>query len=117
MCLFAGILVKRSAFALGLIGIWSIFELIIQGITKFLDGYYSISIWENIENFLPITSTWYLITEPFSKVSVVKSGIETLSQEAFEKDYGVQWINVVVGLIWTSLFIYWSFALLKRRDL
>lgn len=117
MCLFAGILVKRSAFALGLIGIWSIFELIIQGISNFLDGFYSWNIWENIENFLPITSTWYLITEPFSRVSVVKSGIETLSEGAFEKDYGVQWINVIVGLVWTGLFIYWSYALLKRRDL
>lgn len=117
MCLFAGILVKRSAFALGLIGIWSIFELIIQGVTRFSDRYYSINIWENIENFLPITSTSYLITEPFSKVSIVKTGLETLSQESFVKDYGVQWINVVVGLAWSALFIYWSYRLLKRRDL
>jgi ABC-type transport system involved in multi-copper enzyme maturation permease subunit len=117
LCLFAGILVKRSAFALGLIGIWGIFELIIQGFSKYLGNQYGLNIWENIENFLPITSTWYLIAEPFSKVSIVKTGIETLSQEAFEKDYGVQWINVIVCLVWTALFVYWSFALLKRRDL
>ncbi len=117
MCLFAGILVKRSAFALGFIGIWAIAESILQGLFSYIDYAYKIELWDKVADFLPITSMWYLITEPFSKVSVVKSGIETLSEGAFEKDYGVQWINVVVCLLWSAVFVYWSYALLKRRDL
>jgi ABC-type transport system involved in multi-copper enzyme maturation permease subunit len=117
MCLFAGILVKRSAFALGFIGIWAIIESILQGVINYIDFIYKTQLWDNIADFLPITSTWYLITEPFSKISVVKSGIETISQGEFEKDYGVQWINVIVCLLWSVVFVYWSFALLKRRDL
>ena len=117
MCLFAGILVKRSAFALGLIGIWGILELTLYGGCKLLDFYYGIDIWQYIGDVLPLNSIWDLIAEPFTKVTVVKATMEQLSQEEFIKDYSVPLLNTVVCLGWTFLFTYWSFALLKRRDL
>jgi ABC-2 type transport system permease protein len=117
MCLFAGVLVKRSAFALGIIGIWGIFELVIFGISSYLDLKFGWSVWDLLRDVLPLNSISNLVVEPFSKVSIVKTGIETLSQSEFEKDYGVRWINVIVCAIWTALFTYWSYILLKRRDL
>jgi ABC-2 type transport system permease protein len=117
MCLFAGVLVKRSAFALGIIGVWGIFELITFGISSYLDLKFGWSIWDILRDILPLNSISNLVVEPFSKVSMVKTGIETLSQSEFEKDYGVRWINVIVCAVWTTLFTYWSYILLKRRDL
>jgi ABC-type transport system involved in multi-copper enzyme maturation permease subunit len=117
ICLFAGVLVKRSAFALGLIGIWGIFELIIFGISSYLDIKLGWGLWEVLRDILPLNSISNLIVEPFSKVSLVKTGIETLSQDEFTKEYGVRWINVVMCTAWTTVFIFWSYKLLKRRDL
>lgn len=117
MCLFAGILLKRSAFALGLIGIWAIFESIIYGITQWINYKFEVDVWNTLGNILPINSISNLIPEPFTKVSMVKTGIETLSREEFQKDYGVPLLNVGICLLWTALFTYWSYALLKKRDL
>ncbi|MGB3591324.1 MAG: ABC transporter permease [Nonlabens sp.] len=117
MCLFAGILVKRSAFALGLIGIWGIFELILKAISSGLDYYYKWNTWDYLGEILPLTTTASLIVEPFSKISAVKSGIEMISQDAYVKDYSVPILSIVICLIYTTLFVYWSYVLLKRRDL
>ncbi|WP_124980734.1 ABC transporter permease [Nonlabens xiamenensis] len=116
-CLFAGILVKRSAFALGLIGIWCIFELLTFLFTSHIDLRFGYGIWDVLRDILPMSSISNLIVEPFTKVSLVKNGWETLSQSEFEKDYSVRWINVLVCLGWTTLFTFWSYRLLKRRDL
>lgn len=117
MCLFAGILIKRSAFALGLISVWALFELFIWGMLSILDNIYQLDTWSVVGELLPLSSNYDLIVEPFSKFDAVQSGIELISQEKFEKDYSVPWHNVIISLSWTTLFIYWSFALLKRRDL
>lgn len=116
LCLFAGILVKKSAFALGFVFVLWIFEGIVRIVSKVSDLKLDIDTYKYVESILPLESASLLIVEPFSKVSVVKAGIQTLNGE-FVKDYGVQWYNVVICLMWSALFIYWSYALLKRRDL
>jgi ABC-type transport system involved in multi-copper enzyme maturation permease subunit len=115
-CLFAGILVKKSAFALGFIFVWWVFEGILRLVSYGIDLKMDVQTYKYLENILPLESAGLLIVEPFSKVSIVKGGIETLSG-AFVKDYGVHWYNVVVCLVWSVLFIYWSYVLLQRRDL
>jgi len=115
-CLFAGILVKKSAFALGFIFVWWVFEGILRLISYGIDLKMDVQTYTYLENILPLESASLLIVEPFSKVSIVKGGIETLSG-TFEKDYGVHWYNVLVCFVWSALFIYWAYALLKRRDL
>ncbi|MDO7569840.1 MAG: ABC transporter permease, partial [Flavobacteriaceae bacterium] len=32
-------------------------------------------------------------------------------------DYSVSFLNIIIVLIWSALFIYGSYSLLKRRDL
>lgn len=114
-CLFLGILVKRSAFALGFLLVWSIAEGIIKGILKF-KIFPESNTDEYIMQFLPLESMSNLIIEPFSRLSVVKNigtqiGIET------DVNYSVNYSAVLIVSIWTFLFINFSYKLLKNRDL
>lgn len=115
-CLFLGILVKRSAFALGFLFVWNIIESIIIGILNFKvfpDNDYD----KNFTRFLPLESMSNLIVEPFTKLSVIKNIETTIGGAANLKDYDVHWYAVLIVLAWTAIFIYSSYALLKRRDL
>lgn len=114
-CLFLGVLVKRSAFALGFLLIWSIAEGIIYGILKW-KMFKDTDIAESILQFFPLASMSNLIVEPFSRLGAVQSAANQLG-EAFDKDYSVQPLTLLIVLIWTFLFIYGSYYILKRRDL
>ncbi len=115
LCLFLGILVKRSAFALGFLLVWYVFENIIKGFLSFRffpEGDTAAT----IEQFLPLESISNLIIEPFSRLSVVKNmgtqiGIVNI------KDYSVHYIPILIVLVWTVLFVLLSYKLLKSRDL
>ena len=114
-CLFIGILVKRSAFALGFLLIWSIIEGIIYGFLKW-EMLRNTNLADNIMQLFPLASMSNLIKEPFSRLGAVQSAASQLG-EAFDKDYSVQFITVLIVLIWTFLFVFGSFAILKKRDL
>lgn len=114
-CLFLGVLVKRSAFALGFLLIWSISEKIIYAILKW-KMFKDTDIAESITQFFPLESMANLIKEPFSRLGAVQSAASQLG-ESFDKDYNVQLITMFIVLVWTFLFIYWSYLILKRRDL
>lgn len=113
-CLFLGILVKRSAFALGFLIIWGILEQVIFGILgwKFVT-------WDTariIKGFLPLESMARLIKEPASRLSAVQSVADQIG-EKIELNYQVHFWEILLVLAWTALFIYWSYALLQKRDL
>lgn len=113
-CLFLGILVKRSAFALGFLILWMIIEQLIYG---FL-GWKLVS-WETastIKSLLPLESMANLINEPFSRLKAVQS-VAAQMGERFEFDYGVHWYEILLVIFWTTFFIYSSYAILRKRDL
>ena len=113
-CLFLGILVKRSAFALGFLILWAILEQLIFGLLG-----WKITGWDTalkIKAFLPLEAMQNLIDEPFSRLSAVKN-IGNQIGEDFNFDYAVHWYEILIVLGWTSIFIYLSYALLKKRDL
>ncbi len=114
-CLFLGILVKRSAFALGFLIIWLIIEKILYGLMewKFFKG---TDIADNVAMFFPLEAMSNLIKEPFTRLGAVQSAANQLG-ESFTKSYDVEWHTILINLIWTGLFIYWSYVILKRRDL
>ncbi len=114
-CLFLGVLIKRSAFALGFLLIWSITEGIIYSILKW-KMFKDTDIAESIMQFFPLASMSNLIKEPFTRLGAVQSAANQLG-EAFDKDYSVQPLTILIVLIWTFIFIYWSYYILKRRDL
>lgn len=114
-CLFLGILVKRSAFALGFLLVWSIIEGILKGLLTF-KIFPDSNTGDYIMQFLPLEAMSNLIIEPFSRLSVVRSigtqiGVENI------KDYGVHYLSILIVLVWTFLFTYFSYKLLKNRDL
>jgi ABC-type transport system involved in multi-copper enzyme maturation permease subunit len=114
-CLFLGILVKRSAFALGFLLVWNILEWIAKGIlvfTIFPDK----KIADAIIQFFPLESMSNLIVEPFSRLSVIKT-IGTQIGADSVKDFGVHFTSILIVLGWSLLFTFFSYQLLKNRDL
>ncbi|PKP26168.1 MAG: ABC transporter permease [Bacteroidetes bacterium HGW-Bacteroidetes-2] len=114
-CLFLGILVKRSAFALGFLLIWFIFENIIIGLLKW-KFFKDADVATTVGQFFPLEAMSNLIKEPFSRLGAVKSAASQLG-EGFDKIYDVQWHNVLIVLLWTAIFIYLSYIVIKKRDL
>ena len=116
--LFFGILVKRSAFAVGAMVVWLIIESMLKGYL-----FYNFRRADNmservndIMQFLPFEAMANLIKEPFSRLGAVRS-IANQVGEQFTKTYDVQFIDILIVCVWTSIFIYGSYALLKKRDL
>ena len=57
-----------------------------------------------------------LIKEPFTKLGAIQSAANQLGEQ-LSKNYDVQLLDIGIVLIWTGLFVYWSYAILKKRDL
>lgn len=120
-CLFAGVLVKRSAFALGFIVIWQIFEGILTGLLywkafKNDTAIVSAETAEQITSFFPLVSMYSLIKQPFTRLN----GIQTVAKqvgETFENAYQTTAMEYLIAVFWTALFIWGTHQLLKRRDL
>lgn len=113
-CLFLGILVKRSAFALGFLIVWFAIEnLAIRFLVWWLAGKEASA---NVMKFLPLESMSNLIKEPASRFKAVQSMVEQMGEQ-FQKDYAVHFYEILIVGCWTTIFIYLSYALLKKRDL
>lgn len=113
-CLFLGILVKRSAFALGFLIIWYAIENLAL---RFLVWWFAGK--EASDAFikhLPLESMSNLIKEPVTRFKAVQSMVAQMGEE-FNKDYNVHFHEILIVLCWTAIFIYLSYALLKKRDL
>ena len=114
-CLFLGILVKRSAFAIGFLLVWSIIEGIAKGILTFRIFPESNTA-SYITQFFPLESMSNLIVEPFSRLSVIKT-IGTQIGVTEIKDYSVHFSAILIVLCWSLIFMLLSYKLLKNRDL
>jgi len=113
-CLFLGVLVKRSAFALGFLILWQVLEGIFRGIIrwKFFDSETT----DAIMGFFPLQAMFNLIKEPFSRLGAVQSVANQMG-EKLALDYYIHWYEIVIVLAWIAIFIYGSYAILKKRDL
>tara|TARA_R110002073_G_scaffold8207_3_gene45729 strand:+ start:1155 stop:2000 length:846 start_codon:yes stop_codon:yes gene_type:complete len=118
MGLFFGILIKRSAFAVGAMLIWSFIEGIITLVCywQFSEDPRESPMTDSITQFLPLDAMSSLITEPFSRLGAVRS-IANQVGEVFTKSYDVPPLGILIVCAWTFIFIYASYALLKKRDL
>lgn len=110
LCLFFGMLIKRSAFALAFIFILYIFEWIIFAIV--LNASSTEMAWK-VKNFLPLESMYKLIDQPFQRIIMTKYP----EKIDLSYNYAVQWHEIAIVLGWTAIFVYLSYILLKRRDL
>jgi len=117
MGLFFGILVKRSAFAVGAIFVWLILENIFKGYLfwNFRDTESPSKSVDFMMQFLPGEAISNLIKEPFSRLGAVKTFANTMGKN-FDKAQ-IEMSAVLIVSVWTLIFIYLSFTLLKKRDL
>ncbi|MDA9273804.1 ABC transporter permease [Flavobacteriaceae bacterium] len=113
-CLFIGILVKRSAFALGFLILWQMFEGFTRGMIrwKLFDGETT----DAIMGFFPLNAMFNLLKEPFSRLSAVQSVANQIGEE-IALDYGTSLLDMGIVLAWTAIFIWGSYRILKKRDL
>lgn len=114
-CMFAGMLIKRSAFALGFIFIWWVLENIAYGLMKwrlFRDS----EIADKIAGFFPLEAMSKLLVEPLSRLGAVQMAASQMGSD-IEKDYAVHFTDLLIVLGWTVIFVLLSYKLLKKRDL
>ena len=116
--LFLGILVKRSAFAVGGMVVWLILESMFKGYLfySFRSEDNTTESVNNIMQFLPLEAMSNLIKEPFSSLGAVKTVANQIGEEFMDKS-SVHITDVLIVSVWTAIFIYLSYALLKKRDL
>ena len=119
-CLFLGILVKRSAFALGFLFIWFIGENIFYWLVKFVilggdDKHKNFG--DTMIQFFPMESMSNLIKEPFTRLSAIKTIETTIGGAKVAKDYSVHFSEISIALLWAFIFILTSYYILKKRDL
>ncbi|MGB8705797.1 MAG: ABC transporter permease [Gillisia sp.] len=114
-CMFLGVLIRRSAFALGFLFIWWITESILYGLLKwkfFRDS----DVASHIMQFFPLQSMNNLIVEPFSRLNVIQTAANQIGSH-LDKDYAIHWYQLLIVIVWTFIFVYFSYRLLKKRDL
>ena len=119
-CLFLGILVKRSAFALGFLFVWFVIEKVSYGILKFgiLDGNSKNEDFaDKLFDFFPLEAMSNLISEPITRLNAVKTIETTIGGEQVLRDYGIHFSQISIVLVWTIIFILTSFYIVKKRDL
>ncbi len=110
--LFLGILIKRSAFAVGAMFVWFILESFVKGMLFWKFKPYA----SDIMSLLPLEAMSNIIKEPFTRLSAVKTVAKQVG-ENLDKDFSVHPLDLIIVLIWTALFIYFSYLLLLKRDL
>lgn len=108
--LFLGVLAKRSAFALAFLFVDFIIEWIIFGLIAWRS---SIDLATKIQSFFPLTSMSNLIKQPFQRVAMAKFP----DKNTLDYDYAVHLDNMLIVSVWILIFIFFSYKLIKRRDL
>jgi ABC-type transport system involved in multi-copper enzyme maturation permease subunit len=114
-CLFIGVLIKRSAFAIGFIFVWFLVEKISYLTLKF-DVFNRDPRVDQVYAFMPLESMSNLIVEPFTRLSAIRS-LQTAVGENSIKDYSVHFSSIFIVLIWSALFVFFSYKIIQKRDL
>lgn len=113
-CLFLGVLIKRSAFALGFLFLWFVFEMISYAIAY--NNLQNSVLVDKVYDYFPLMSMWNLIPQPFTKLNAVRTIGSQLGVEDF-RNYDVHLSTVLIVLTWTTIFIFSSYKIIKKRDL
>lgn len=110
--LFLGILIKRSAFAVGMMVIWTAAEGIFKGIL-----HWKIKVEQDFYmQFFPLEAMSNLIKQPFTRLNAVKTVAKQVG-ENLNTDFSVHFSDVLIVLVWTFIFIYAAYWVLRKRDL
>ena len=112
--LFLGILVKRSAFAIGAMVVWWIGEKIIWliGLWFFRASKEAMEAASKVTAWFPLEAMSNLIKEPGSRLGVVKTIANQMG--GFTKSYAVAFKDVAIVSVWTFIFIYGCICIVKK---
>ncbi len=113
LMMFLAVAIRKSAFAFGVLFIWTIIESIFRGVWKTKMGKEAF----NPGDYLPLQSIGNLIHEPFTRLQSVKSITNMAMQGQAKFDYSVHLPDVVMCIFYTGLFLYLSYWLIQKRDL
>jgi ABC-type transport system involved in multi-copper enzyme maturation permease subunit len=113
-CLFLGTAIKRSAFALGFLGIWQMFEGICYGLLRWKSPEWLDA--ETVYRFFPLNAMSNLVREPFSRLSAVRNLADQVGEQ-MTKNTEVQLLDMLIVSAWCFIFYALTYRLLKRRDL
>lgn len=124
LCLFLGILIKRSAFALGFLIVLLIGEQIVWGIGGELLAEYgnfaektdAFSLASQIKGFFPLQASFNLLHEPFTRLSAIQSVAKELGEDVV-LNYQTTLKEVGIAIGYTLIYLWSSLAILKKRDL
>jgi ABC-type transport system involved in multi-copper enzyme maturation permease subunit len=114
-CLFIGVLIKRSAFAIGFLFVWFLVEKISYLTLKF-DIFNRDPRVDQVYAFMPLESMSNLIVEPFTRLSAIRN-LQTAVGENSIKDYSVPFSSILIVLIWSAIFVFLSYKIIQKRDL
>ena len=117
-CLFVTTLVRRSVFSMGIIVVLSAVEWISYAYLRWetfqsQPDSVAYEYAENISQFFPLMSMYNLIEQPFVRYAKIMSP----QNINLPHDYSVHLSEFIIALGWTTIFVYGSYALLKKRDL
>lgn len=114
LCLFLGTAIKRSAFALGFLGVWQMFEGICYGLIKWKSPTWLDA--EQLFKLFPLNAMSNLIHEPFSRLSAVRNLAEQVEVDVL-RNTSVQFWDIIIVIVWSFIFYLLTYTLLKQRDL
>ncbi len=112
--MFLGFLFKRSAFALGFFFIWMALEGIFYGLLRW--QFFNEKTADFISRFFPYASFKNLLPQPITRLSAAKNIGKQIGED-FGKFEGVPLINFLIVIFWILIFVYFSYRILKKRDL
>ena len=113
-CLFLGTAIKRSAFALGFLGVWQMFEGICYGLLKWKSPSWIDA--DQVFRLFPLNAMSNLVHEPFTRLSAVRNLAEQVG-EVMQTNSAVRFWDIVIVVLWSYIFYLLTYRLLKRRDL
>jgi ABC-type transport system involved in multi-copper enzyme maturation permease subunit len=118
-CLFAAMLVKRSAFALGFVFIWFILETIAFNYVRWqVDLKNGTEFHKILAHVLPLESASNLIQEPWTRIDLIQEGLNRATQKSENSFiYSFKYWHFASTAAWICLLNYLTYVILKKRDL
>lgn len=110
--IFAAILLRRSALALGFMGIW----WIVEGFLRLLFRRFFGETGSSIGSMLPLQSMSNVISQPFQRIKIIQNTSEQLGQQ-IKFLHGVHYFPLLQSVLWILFFIFLSYQILRNRDL
>lgn len=112
--LFVGMIVRKSAITLGIVFIALVLEFILVQVLHFKYG--MIDLATQLRETLPLLSPYYLTPEPISRFETIQRAGEALGSNVLYDNLPTL-KNFVVSGVWTFVFVFGSYRVLKRKDL